>query len=144
MSLIKWEPITDLEALLDRLLHGPANRLSSSMSLRDFGPSVDIVERDGVYQINLDAPGVKREDLQVSVADNQITIQGERRIDHEETKARFHRIERSYGRFSRSFTLPADADPSTIKAHFDNGELTVSFGKKTDANAAQVMSVPVD
>lgn len=144
MSLIKWEPITDLEALLDRLLHGPANRLSSSMSLRDFGPSVDIVERDGVYQINLDAPGVKREDLQVSVADNRITIQGERRIDLEETKARFHRIERSYGRFSRSFTLPADADPSTIKAHFDNGELTVSFGKKTDANAAQVMSVPVD
>jgi HSP20 family protein len=144
MSLIKWEPITDLEALLDRVLHGSASRLSSSMFVRDFGPSVDIVEREGLYQIKLDAPGMKREDLQVSVADNRITIQGERRIDHEETKARFHRIERSYGRFSRSFTLPADADPSTIKAHFDNGELTVSFAKKADASSAQVRPVPVE
>lgn len=144
MGLIKWEPMTELEALLDRVLNGPSNRLASGLSLRDFDPRVDIVECDGSYQFKVDAPGVKRDDLQVSVADDRLTIQGERRIDHEETKAHFHRIERAHGRFSRSFPLPADADPTTIKARFDNGELTVSLGKKPEASPSPVQSVPVE
>lgn len=144
MSLIKWEPMNDLETLLDRMISGPVNRFAPTLSLRDLGPSVDIVESDGSYHFKLDAPGVKREDLQVSMSDGMLTIQGERRIDHEEKKARFHRIERSYGRFSRSFSLPSNADPATIKAHFEDGELTVSLGKKEEASTAKVMSVPVE
>ena len=143
MSLIKWEPMNDLETMMDRVLSWPGMRLGSAMALRDWGPSVDIVESDGCYLFKVDAPGIKREDLQVSLAGGLLTIQGERRIESEQKKSRFHRIERSYGRFSRSFSLPEDADPGSIKAHVEDGELTVSLARKADSPARQVTSVPV-
>jgi HSP20 family protein len=73
-----------------------------------------------------------------------LTIQGERKRDSEETRPHFHRVERSYGSFSRSFSLPSDADPKTVHAHYENGELTVSIAKKAGTEEAKALSVPVD
>jgi HSP20 family protein len=144
MSLIKWEPLTDIEAMVDRAFNWPALRLGSTMPLSEWGPRVDICESDGTYLFKADIPGMNKEDVAVSIAEDMLTIQGERKRDSEETRPHFHRVERSYGSFSRSFSLPSDADPKTVHAHYENGELTVSIAKKAGAEEAKAMSVPVD
>jgi len=144
MSLIKWEPLTDIEAMVDRAFNWPALRLGSTMPLSEWGPRVDICESDGTYLFKADIPGMNKEDVAVSIAEDMLTIQGERKRDSEETRPHFHRVERSYGSFSRSFSLPSDADPKTVHAHYENGELTVSIAKKVGAEEAKAMSVPVD
>ena len=144
MSLIKWEPLTDIEAMVDRAFNWPALRFGSTMPLSEWGPRVDICESDGTYLFKADIPGMNKEDVAVSIAEEMLTIQGERKRDSEETRPHFHRVERSYGSFSRSFSLPSDADPKTVHAHYENGELTVSIAKKAGAEEAKAMSVPVD
>jgi len=80
----------------------------------------------------------------VSLVGDTLTIQGERKRESEENKPHFHRIERTYGSFSRSFSLPEDADRSGIHAHCENGELTISIPRKADAAASQALTIPVD
>jgi HSP20 family protein len=144
MSLIKWEPLTDIEAMVDRAFNWPALRFGSTMPLSEWGPRVDICESDGTYLFKADIPGMNKEDVAVSIAEEMLTIQGERKRDSEETRPHFHRVERSYGSFSRSFSLPSDADPKTVHAHYENGELTVSIAKKAGTEEAKALSVPVD
>jgi len=144
MSLIKWEPLTDIEAMVDRAFNWPALRFGSGLPLSEWGPRVDICESDGTYLFKADLPGMHKEDVSVSIAEDMLTIQGERKRENEETRPHFHRVERSYGSFSRSFSLPEDADLSTVHAHCENGELTVSIAKKAGAEAAKPLSIPVD
>lgn len=144
MSLIKWEPLTDIEAMMDRALNWPPFRLGSGINLSDFGPRVDICESDGTYLFKADIPGMNKEDVSVSIAENMLTIEGERKRESEETHPHFHRVERSYGSFSRSFSLPEDADLKSIHARCDNGELTVSIAKKAGAKQSKAVTVPVD
>ncbi len=144
MSLIKWEPLTDIEAMMDRALNWPPFRLSNGMSLADLGPRVDICESDGTYLFKADIPGMNKEDVNVSIAENMLTIEGERKRESEEAHPHFHRVERSYGSFSRSFSLPEDADLKSIHAQCHNGELTVSISKKAGAQKSKSVSIPVD
>lgn len=129
MKLTKWEPLRDIETIVDRMLNGPF---------------LDISEDDGTYVFKVDVPGMAREDLAVSIADGFMTIQGERKVDHETDKPRFHRVERSYGRFSRCFSLPADADTSSVHARCVNGELTIDVAKKSGVTDSQTITVPVE
>ena len=144
MSLIKWEPLTDIEAMMDRALNWPPFRLGNGMNLADLGPRVDICESDGTYLFKADIPGMNKEDVSVSIADNMLTIEGERKRESEETHPHFHRVERSYGSFSRSFSLPEDADLKSIHAQCHNGELTVSISKKAGAQKSKSVTIPVD
>jgi HSP20 family protein len=128
-NITKWEPLRDIESIMDRMLSGP---------------SLDISENDGTYVFKVDVPGMGREDLTVSIAGGLITIEGERKTDHEINKPRFHRLERSFGHFSRCFSLPADADPSSVHARCDKGELTIEVAKQSDVNGSQAISVPVE
>ena len=144
MSLIKWEPLTDIEAMVDRAFNWPTLRFGSTMPVGEWGPRVDICESDGTYLFKADIPGMNKEDVSVSIAEDMLTIQGERKRESEENRPHFHRVERSYGSFSRSFSLPEDADLKTVHAHCDNGELTVSIAKKAGAEEAKTVSVPVD
>jgi len=144
MSLTKWEPLTDIETIVDRAFNWPPLRFGSSMALADLGPRVDICESDGTYQFKADIPGMNKDDIAVSIANDMLTIQGERKRESEEIKPHFHRVERSYGSFSRSFSLPDDADPKTVHAHCEDGELTVSIAKKAGAEEAKPISVPVE
>ncbi|MFZ9568935.1 MAG: Hsp20/alpha crystallin family protein [Vulcanococcus sp.] len=143
MSLIKWEPLTDIESMMDRALNWSGMRINPALSLADFGPRVDICESDGTYLIKADVPGMNKSDLTVSLVGDTLTIQGERKRESEETKPHFHRVERSYGSFSRSFSLPEDANMAAVEAHCENGELTVSIGKKSGSKEAEAISVPV-
>jgi HSP20 family protein len=105
---------------------------------------VDITESEGAYVIKADIPGVPKEDLKVSVDNGILTIQGERKQEKEEEGKRFHRIERFYGSFTRSFSLPEDADPAGLKAAATEGQLSVTIPRKSTTPSAPAVQVPVE
>jgi len=148
MNLIKWDPLRELEDVsnsLNRFFGRPAARAGSElgwMAEADWTPKVDISESDTQYLIKAEIPGVKKEDVKVSVEDGMISIRGERRQEKEEKDKKFHRIERSYGSFLRSFRLPDDADESAVKAEFKDGLLNVSVDKSAKAKP-KATEVPV-
>lgn len=147
MALTKWEPLRDIESLFDRYtmhLPWPASRSASLLGGTEWNPRVDIVESDDSYRIQADIPGVSKDDLKVAVQDGVLTIQGERKQEQEEENKRFHRVERFYGSFTRSFTLPEDADVSALKASAKEGQLTVTIPRKASSPASQEVHVPVD
>ena len=144
MGLIKWEPLNDIDAMVDRAMSWPFPRLGAGPSMNEWGPRVDICESDGTYLFKADIPGMNKQDVKVSLAGDMLTIQGERKRESEEKKPHFHRIERSYGSFSRSFSLPDDADRSNIHAHCENGELTIQIGRKAGSTAEPEVAVPVE
>jgi HSP20 family protein len=144
MALVKWEQLSDIEAMVDRALHWPMARLSPTLTTSELGPRVDIREDDGTYLIKDDIPGMAKEDISVSLSGDMLTIQGERQRESEEKKAHFHRIERTYGSFCRSFSLPADADTSSINAHCDKGELTIRIAKAADLQGNDARPIPVE
>ena len=101
--------------------------------MADWTPSADISETDTAYLIKAEIPGINKEDVKVTLQDGMLTIQGERRQEKEEKDKKFHRIERSYGSFVRSFRLPEDADESAVKAEFKDGMLNVTLTKSAKA-----------
>lgn len=110
----------------------PASRVGLSV------PAVDITENDERYQLSAELPGVKKDDLTLEVHDGALTLRGEKKQEREEEGEQGRRLERSYGAFSRSFTLPADADPDQVSAEFKDGVLLVRIPKRPEAKPAQV------
>ena len=111
--------------------------------MADWNPRVDIVETDTAYEIQADIPGVRKEDLTVTIDHGVLTVQGERQQEKKEDSARMHRVERFYGQFSRSFTLPEDADTAGLKATAREGQLTVTVPRKGPAPSAAPTQVPI-
>jgi HSP20 family protein len=146
MALIRSEALKDVEVLFDRYtrtLPWPMGRATAATTLSDWHPRVDIAETENSYEIQADIPGVRKEDLKVSVDNGVLTVQGERQQEKKEDNARMHRVERFYGHFSRSFTLPEDADIAALKANASEGQLTVSVPRKGPAPSSEPMQVPV-
>lgn len=106
--------------------------------MADWTPSVDISETDTAYLIKGEIPGVKKEDVKVTVQDGMLTIQGERKMEKEEKGKKFHRVERSYGSFVRSFRLPDDADENKVKAEFKDGMINVTLAKSAKAKTKAI------
>lgn len=135
MNLVKWDPFRELEDMssrLNRIFGRPALRTASDnelMAVADWMPSVDISETDTAYLIKGEIPGVKKEDVKVTLQDGMLTIQGERKLEKEEKGKKFHRVECSYGNFVRSFRVPDDADEAGVKAEFKDGMLNVTLPK---------------
>jgi HSP20 family protein len=144
-TLSRWDPFRELDDLQNRLstLFGRApvrkeGEREEKMTLVDWAPLVDVIEQEKEYVIKAELPEIKREDVKVTVQDDVITIAGERTREKEEKGKKFHRIERAYGSFSRSFTLPEDADPAKINAEFKNGVLNVHLAKSEKAKPKTV------
>ena len=139
--LTPWNPRKEFEELEKRMAswfgREPISLKSDKemMKVMDWTPSVDVTEDEKEYLITADAPGVKREDLKVTVADGVLSISGERQYEKEEKGKKFHKVERSYGSFARSFTLPEDADEEQLSAQFKEGVLTVHLPKTAQAKA---------
>jgi HSP20 family protein len=139
MTLVRWDPFRELEEMSDRLnrmFARPALSRSNgkeTLIIADWTPSVDISETEGEYQITAEIPDVKKEDVKVTLEDGVLTIQGERRQEKEEKGKKYHRIERSYGTFVRSFTLPDLIDDEKVKAEFKDGILSLSLPKSEKA-----------
>jgi HSP20 family protein len=145
MSLIRWEPLRDIEDMLGR--YGRSMGLPLARGMEPFNngewcPRVDISEKDSSYTIRAELPGVKREDVKVTLLNGVLTLEGQRRHEEEEHGRRFHRIERSYGSFVRSFTLPEAVDADHLSAHFHEGMLDIELPRIAQPETP-VVEVPV-
>jgi HSP20 family protein len=105
------------------------NSGKENLTVADWMPTVDISETEGEYLIKAELPEVRKEDVKVTVENGVLTLQGERRQEKEEKGKRFHRVERSYGSFVRSFTLPESVDDSSVKAEYKDGVLNLHLPK---------------
>lgn len=144
MNLVKWDPFNELEEMSNRLnrIFGrsgvPATTSNEMLKMADWTPSADIQETDNAYLIKAEIPGVKKEDVKVTVEDGVLTIRGERKAEKEETGKKFHRIERSYGSFLRSFRMPDGVDDAAAKAEFKDGMLNVTLPKSEKTKSKSV------
>jgi HSP20 family protein len=136
-SLIRWEPFSDLISLrdaMDRLFEesfvSPASRLLAPQGLGSL--AIDMIERTDDVVVKTSVPGVKPEDIDISITGDTLTIKGETSTEEESSGENFLRRERRYGAFSRSVGLPAGLDPDKAEAVFDNGVLTLSIPKKQE------------
>lgn len=101
-------------------------------------PAIDVTESDQQYLVSAEIPGVKKDDLEIEVQDRAVTIRGEKKSEREKSDEKARRLERAYGAFSRSFTLPEDADDTKIDASFEDGVLKVAIAKRPEAKPQQV------
>lgn len=132
-----WDPFREFQELSDRLnrlfepRYAPANTDASEQALTvfDWAPAVNISETDKAYLVKADLPDVRKEDVKVTHDNGVLTIEGERRQEKREDNEKFHRVESSFGKFLRRFTLPEDAQAETIQANFKDGALTVTIPK---------------
>ena len=136
MSLLtRWDPMQDIQEFEKRLSSwmgrapGTKDLGKESMRVMEWAPLVDISEDDKEYVIKADLPEVKKDDVKISVHDGVLSISGERKYEKEEKGKKYHRVERSYGSFERSFTVPADAEEEKVSAQFKDGVLMVHLPK---------------
>ena len=141
-KLTTWNSIGELDVLQNRLgsffLGGFPNRMGvltrtgngDNLKLADWSPLVDITEDDHEYLFKADLPEMKKDDVKVTIENGILYISGERRAEKEEKKRKFHRLERFFGTFERTFTVPEDADPTKIVAEFHDGVLQVHLPKR--------------
>jgi HSP20 family protein len=109
-----------------------------SLAMGSFIPPVDVYEDEHKLVLTLEVPGIKQEDLDVRIENQTLTVKGERKFEQNQKEENFHRIERRYGSFTRSFTLPNTVDTGAVKASYEQGVLTISLAKKEAAKPKQV------
>ena len=146
MAMIKWEPLREIEDIFDRYSRAiglPMGRSGDLSTNGEWCPRVDISENETCFQVRAEIPGVQKKDVKVTLENGVLTLEGERRQEKEEKGLRFHRMERSYGNFIRSFTLPAEVDQEHLKAHFHDGLLEVDI-PKTSESRSRCIQVPVE
>ncbi|WP_345993891.1 Hsp20/alpha crystallin family protein [Sulfurimonas sp. HSL-1716] len=140
MFLTKFDPFQELRNL-EKKMSMSFPSLSPEGSLSSFVPVVNTREGEFAYHVEVDLPGVKKEDISIDVKDNVLTISGERKYKNEVDKDDYYRCESSYGKFQRSFTLPKDADAENINASTENGELEVVIPKLAKSSDAKKIEV---
>ena len=145
MALIRWEPVTELNTIqneMNRLFNtffdqpSPTGRAGAQS--RRWIPAMDLVETAEQYVLRADLPGLSDDDVNVQLEDNVLTISGERNPQHEQQEEGSYRIERAFGSFSRSLTLPDGVDPDGVQAHFDRGVLEIRIPKPEQKKPRQV------
>ena len=148
-TLAVWNPFRELDEAQNRIssfFGGSFNRLGNSnggLKLADWSPQVDITEDDKEYLVKADLPEIKKDEVKVTVENGVLSISGERKSEKEEKNKTYHRIERSYGSFERTFTLPEDADAPKMRAEFKEGVLRVHMPKSPTAQPKKI-DVKVD
>lgn len=141
MNLINYDPFRELRALqneVNRAFSGSFDRGESGMMRGAWNPSVDIFENKDSIVLEAELPGMKPEDVNISIENNVLTLHGERRFEKENDENNFHRVERSYGSFTRSFTLPPTVSGENAAATFDNGILRLSLAKREEAKPRRI------
>ena len=144
MSLARWDPFQELQTLeneMNRLFRrqlSGASRPEEAVTNSQFAPPIDVYEDASKLSIKMDVPGIDAKDLDIRLDGNVLTVTGEREFESEEKKENFRRVEREYGSFSRSFTLPGSADPDQISANYENGTLRIDITKRADSRTKQI------
>lgn len=136
MSLVRWDPWREMEEFVDRYNRALGSGQESGQDVMrkgDWSPRVDIMETEDEFVIKAEIPEVNKEDVKVTVENGVLMLHGERKQEKEEKGKTFHRIERHYGAFNRSFTLPDTVDQESIKANFKDGMLSIRLQKSKEA-----------
>ncbi len=143
MNIIRWDPFRDLATLRERM-----NRLfeeaytsrgeKKDMVASTWNPSVDIYETENELVLKAELPGVDEDDIEIKIEDSTLTLKGDRKFEKETKEENYHRIERSYGSFYRSFTLPRNIDQDKIKAESETGILKITMPKKAELKPKKV------
>jgi HSP20 family protein len=147
MALIRWEPVRELSSLqteMNRLFNtffdAPATGGTGNggAQARRWVPAMDLVETDDHFVLRADLPGLSEDDVSLEVEDNVLTVSGERKAEHEEQREGFYRVERAFGSFRRSLTLPEGVDPEGVQAAFDKGVLEIRIPKPEERKPRRV------
>jgi HSP20 family protein len=144
MALVRWEPVRELSSLQNEM-----NRLFNTFfdtptagnggnALRRWVPAMDLVETDDSFVLKADLPGLSEGDVAIEVEENVLTVSGERKAEHEDKREGYVRVERSFGSFRRSLTLPKGVDPEAVTAAFDKGVLEVRIPKPEERKPRRV------
>jgi len=144
MAITRWDPFRDLSILQERM-----NRVFEDAAVRgwkndepsattSWSPAVDIYETDSEIMVQAELPGVDRKDIALQLENNVLTLKGDRRFEKETNQENYHRIERSYGGFSRAFTIPTIVDEDKIRADYKDGILKIALPKKEQVKAKQI------
>ena len=144
MAVVRWEPFRELAALQDRVnrvfndVYGGQGH-ESLMSRGAWAPPVDIYENEKQeLVIKAELPEIRREDIDLRIENNMLTLSGERKLDPNVKEEQFHRTERSYGTFTRSFSLPQFVDTSAVRADYRDGVLTITLPKREESRPKQI------
>jgi HSP20 family protein len=142
MNLTRWDPYREFNTFADRLTRvlsqtTPRNQ-DEEMSLGSWLPPVDIAEDKDTITLTAELPGFKEDQIQIQMEGGVLTLRGERKFEDEKEGRNFHRVERSYGQFVRSFTLPNNVDREKIKANFADGLLKIELPKREEAKPRQI------
>jgi HSP20 family protein len=145
MAIVRWEPFRDLVAVQSRLnrifdeaFQGSPRGEEDWALGGQWAPSVDIFEHEGNLVLKAELPGIEPKDVDVRVENNVLTLRGERKLETEVKREKYHRVERSYGTFSRSFTLPSVVDTEKIKAEYRDGVLQVTLPQREEVKPKQI------
>ena len=145
MALIRWEPAAEMGTIqneMNRLFNSFFDQSSptgrNTAGGRRWIPAMDLVETTDHYVLRADLPGLSDEDVNVQLEDNVLTISGERKAEHETHQEGYYRLERAFGGFSRSLTLPEGVDPDGVQANFDRGVLEIQIPKPEQKKPRQV------
>jgi HSP20 family protein len=139
--LTRWNPYRDLNSLqhrMNRLFDAQFGGREESLTAGAFVPPVDVYEDEHSVQLKLEVAGVAEKDLDIKVENNTLTVSGERKFEKEEKEENFHRVERRYGSFTRSFTLPTTVNTEDIKADYEQGVLKIRLAKRQEAKPKQI------
>ena len=144
--LTRWQPFRELSTMQDRMNRmdrlfresyspeGPEEALTTT----SFAPPVDIYEDEHNIILKIEVPGIDEKDIDVRIENTTLTVHGERKIEKEEKEENFRRVERQYGSFTRSFTLPSSVDQGEVSADYDMGVLKIKLAKKAEAKPTQI------
>lgn len=144
MTITRFSPLQDVAVLQNRLnsifsdFTRPATGESESLNSGSFVPPVDIYEDAQKLTLRLEVPGIKPDDVDIRVENNTLSVKGERKFSSEEKEENFHRIERRFGSFVRSFTLPQTVNTEAVTANYEHGVLSIELPKKPEAKPKQI------
>jgi HSP20 family protein len=141
MALVRWDPGRELDTLqtdINRVFDTFFGDRTAEDATRRWIPAMDLVETDDHLVLKADLPGLDEEDVNIEIKDGVLTVSGERRTEHEDSSNGYHRVERAYGRFSRSLSLPQGVDADQVQAEFDKGVLEVRIPKPAERKPHRV------
>jgi HSP20 family protein len=141
--ITRWDPFREFSTLQDRMnglfrdSYGNEGR-EESLTTSTFAPPVDVYEDEHNITLKIEVPGIEEKDIDVRLENNTLTVHGERKFEKEEKEENYRRVERQYGSFTRSFTLPNVVDAEKVSANYDKGVLKITLAKKAEAKPKQI------
>jgi HSP20 family protein len=144
-AMTRWNPVTSslvsrepFFRMVDSLFNEFVNGASEDVASRAWVPAVDIQETEDAYRLHAELPGLTKDDIQITLENNVLRLSGERKLEKDVKRDNYHRVERTYGTFSRAFTLPSQVNAEGVQATFENGVLTLTVPKSESAKPRRI------